>query len=366
MGGKGHRGRYRLHPLDIDMTARRAGAALNRSSFLIPLSAFDLAQGLSYPGNIAIADAFDMISGEWQAQLTAGLIAVDAVNLYNLLADQFVTFCGSKGCVELADVTTEHAYIWIHSAKLDGSPAAANTKFARRSAVKALYLTAYHLGLHDVNLAASVHLPSRAERYVAALTDGEIRQLMLVAPYRLGETRAPAILAMAMLGASTLEITNSRLCDFDFTEDQIWLHDGSTRSRNRWIPIDVSWARDSLLAHHRAMVEKFGPSPAGVTPFAYHGKATSPAKRQASVTNSLSKLMKTARVYRQGENRVESIREWAAFRIFDQTGSIQEVALRLGMSSLDRVANLLDHDWFEVAAQGIAPPDPSVPVTVVD
>ena len=366
MGGKVHRGRYRLHPLDVDVSARRAGAALNRSNFLIPLSAFDLAQGLRYPGDIPISAAFDMISGEWHAQLAAGLIAADAVTLYNRLADQFVTFCGSQGCVELADVTTEQAYLWIHSTNLDGSLAADNTKFARRSAVKAFYRTAYHLGLHDVNLAASVHLPSRAGRHVAALSDGEIRQMMLVAPYRLGETRAPAILAMAMLGASTLEITNSRLCDFDFAEDQIWIHDGSSRSRDRWIPIDMDWARESLLTHHRALVEKFGPSPAGTTPFAYHGKATSPAKRQVSVTNALSKLMKTARVYRQGENRVESIREWAAFRIFDETGSLQEVALRLGMSSLDRVAHILEHDWFEAAEVNVSPPDPSAPVTVAE
>ena len=109
MGGSGHRGRYRLHSLDDDVSARRAGAALNRSNFLIPLSAFDLAQGLRYPGNIPIADAFDAISSEWRAQLAVGLIAVDAVNLYNLLAHQFVTFCESQGCVELADVSTEHA-----------------------------------------------------------------------------------------------------------------------------------------------------------------------------------------------------------------------------------------------------------------
>lgn len=45
--------------------------------------------------------------------------------------------------------------------------------------------------------------------------------------------------------------------------------------------------------------------------------------------------------------RAESIREWLAARVFAQTGSLEAVAVRLGMSSLDTAAHLVGYDWVK-------------------
>ena len=70
-----------------------------------------------------------------------------------------------------------------------------------------------------------------------------------------------------------------------------------------------------------------------------------PGTRQAAIAQMLTSLMKRARLYREGENRVESIREWVAFRVFADTNSVEAVAQRLVMSSLDAAAHIVGYDW---------------------
>ena len=69
----------------------------------------------------------------------------------------------------------------------------------------------------------------------------------------------------------------------------------------------------------------------------------------------ITDLMKRAGLWEKGVTRVESIREWLAADIFEETGSIEQIAVRLGMASLDAAAHLVGYDW----QTALSCPDPA-------
>ena len=85
------------------------------------------------------------------------------------------------------------------------------------------------------------------------------------------------------------------------------------------------------------------------------GKPTTP--RQGSAGGMIIlRLLKFARVHQPGVTRAESIREWLALQVYAETGSLEEVARRLGMSSLDGAAHVVGHNWLTTDAHDRQPP----------
>ena len=48
-----------------------------------------------------------------------------------------------------------------------------------------------------------------------------------------------------------------------------------------------------------------------------------------------------------GRVRIASLNEYVAVRVYEETGSLMEVAVRLGMRSLDAAAHIVDPNWFD-------------------
>lgn len=63
-------------------------------------------------------------------------------------------------------------------------------------------------------------------------------------------------------------------------------------------------------------------------------------RQQASLGPVITGLLKSAGVHQPRVTRAESIREWLAARVFAATGSLEAVAVRLGMASLDTAAHV--------------------------
>lgn len=75
---------------------------------------------------------------------------------------------------------------------------------------------------------------------------------------------------------------------------------------------------------------------------AYTGSGARP---QAAATMVLGKVLRRAGLADEPGVRPASIRAWVGIRIFHETGSIEAVARRLGLRSLDATARLIGLDW---------------------
>jgi hypothetical protein len=67
----------------------------------------------------------------------------------------------------------------------------------------------------------------------------------------------------------------------------------------------------------------------------------------AATSNTLDGIFKDAGVKQPGRVRIASLNEYVACRVYEETGSLIEVAVRLGMRSLDAVAHIVDPNWFD-------------------
>lgn len=350
------------------MTRRRAGQARSRGKLEAPQGRFALRPSLSAPGEMPLAEALVLVEADWQRQAAAGTVSHEVVRCYVRDARSLVKYLPKRfGISAVREVTPNHVFEWMRVPKADGTPVSTNTRYGRRSAARAFFLTCICLGIFDVNPAESIAETERQSRYVHPLTDEQVKQLCRNAPFTLTETKTPAALALMLLGAGSRETAFVRVCDVDLVNDRVWVHDGGERFTPRWLPIDHDWARRALTARVKALAEAVvEPDALAVATVAYERgrkrSADSPDNRQAAISRTLTELMHKARVYRAGENRVESIREWAAARAFAQTSSVEAVAQRLGMASLDAAAHILGYDW--VSAKRIDCPPPLEPGAV--
>jgi hypothetical protein len=137
----------------------------------------------------------------------------------------------------------------------------------------------------------------------------------------------------------------------------VWVHDGGYRLRARWIPMEDDWCVDALTRRVKAVrsdpANEQTPDPWLV----YKPHPTKPTlnRQRAGGGPTITALLKSAGIYQPGVVRAESVREWLAVRVYAQTGRLEEVAVRLGMSSLDAAAHIVGLHWDEDLSLGDAP-----------
>ncbi|MFN8214780.1 MAG: hypothetical protein U0R27_14120 [Candidatus Nanopelagicales bacterium] len=301
-----------------------------------------------------------LISIDWSRQVAEETI--DEVVARNYLRDVewFLGWAGGRDCSELRDLDADLVLEWLHSPLPNGRPAAENTRGQRLSAMRALFNTCKKLGLWDVNPAATIHEYKPVERTVAPFSEDQIRQLKRVAAKRPTSTRRPAMLALILCGASLREAAAATIGDVDVANARVWLQGGSGWYEDRWVPIDDAWALEALTSRVNALrVLHASDSEVLSIPLVYRPRKAQPGKNNgaASLGVCLTKLMREARIYLPGRYRVESIREYVACRVFDETGSLEKAAVRLGTSSLDGIAHIVGYDW--AATQRLTFPPPS-------
>jgi integrase/recombinase XerC len=367
-------GRYPLHPdgrrnpgfrdnlddlSDAAVTRRRHGDPNFRGRLPIPTGFFALRADLTAPGAITMTEAVEVVVTEWERQRDLGVVTDAIVTIYTRSMRALALIMVSRGLTRVDEVTPNVLLMWCLMPKQGGQAVADNTSRARRSAARAFFDTAHVLGLTDLNPAKSVAFPDRKPRYVRPVTDAQIAHIQRTCRLTVDDTRHPASFALMMSGASSNEFIHTRVEDVDLTNGRVWTHDGGYRSHDRWIPLYDDWCVAAVARRLAAVRAQTGAATGDDIAKAWllhqpHPTRSNPARQGNAGNQLITRVLHATGLWQPGLTRAESIREWLAIKVFEETGSVGQVAERLGMSSLDGAAHLVDYDWLNDLA--LAPP----------
>lgn len=368
--GKGRRARP---DRDDPMSRGRAGEQRHRGSIAGPDGPFVLADGLTAPGALPLADAVDLVCADLNRQGVAGTITPATAYASVNSISRFGDYGRAQGVASLADVDQTLCELYVHShnspgyglIRIDGAPAPSqsSTKHGRRHSLRVLFKTARALGLDDRDPAADLTLPVRVLGSSVPATGEQVDRCKDASRTTLTETRFPCVLALFLAGQGTAELPYATGADVHLEARRVWSH-GGTKAIPRWVPLDdwqaemirrrIEWldanpAATPALAARRTLV--FAPTKDGVP---HHF-------RQAATANAIGQIMRRAGLSKVPGMGAKSLRQYVAKDIYDRTGSLAQVATRFGMVSLDAAADLIGLDWR--ADNTLAGP-PGVPTPV--
>lgn len=341
--------------------------------FLRSTGPFVLRAGLSAPGAVPLGDALTLVIADWDGQGASGGVDPETARVHGSYLRGFIGFCQALGAAAVADINSQMVCDWLSApSPRDGARPTVPVMDFRRSTVRTFFTTMYRLGLTDANPAAGVHVAPKPSRVVAPLTDSEVQALKDAADWDVlkgrradqfesGTSKSATAVALALLGAQGGEVGAVRVRDVDELKQAVWLHSGGDRHVDRWVPMDDPWCF-RVLSERRAFLwrEASRRTPAPIqaewldTPLCYSPskrsnlKSTEVSRRRAAGATILSQAMAHANVLRPGRNRVGSIADYVAIRVFRETKSVEAVAIRLGLTSLDTAADIVRYDWREI------------------
>jgi integrase/recombinase XerC len=246
------------------------------------------------------------------------------------------------------DITAEHAsrFVLAGISKPVGPqrPSAA-TMHLRRSALRLYFRTLRQIGVAVGDPTQDLVLPPRSCLAVRPLADDEIVVCRSFSLQTLTATRQPAAWALAEATARTSEIPHIVASDIDFANRRVWIH-GSSKAESRWGCLS-EWGATQLARRVGCLKNVAIEDPA----VAYEGRG-SEESAQASSCIAIAETLMRAGIGREPDVRPGSVVSWAGRRVFEETGSIEEVARRLGIRSLDRAARFIGWGWAPQPADG--------------
>lgn len=219
------------------------------------------------------------------------------------------------------------------------------TMHLRRSALRLYFQTLRQLGLLDGDPTMDVALPPRSCLAVRPLTDDEIVVCRSYSLQTLTATRQPAAWALAEATARTSEIHHILVSDLDFTNSRVRIH-GSSKAEPRWGLLS-EWGAIQLARRVGSLDKVLTGDPA----VAYEGSG-SEESGQVSSCIAIAETLTRAGIGREPDVRPGSVVAWAGRKVFEEAGSIEEVARRLGMRSLDRAARFIGWGWAPEPVDG--------------
>ena len=217
-------------------------------------------------------------------------------------------------------------------------PPSVATMHLRRSALRLYFRTLRQLGMCEGDPTIDLVLPPRSCLAVRPLTDDEIVVCRSFSLQTLTATRQPAAWALAEATARTSEIHHVLVSDLDLTNNRVWIH-GSSKAEARWGSLS-DWGATQLARRVGSLNDELTDDPAVV----YEGSG-SEESGQVSSCISVAETLTRAGIGKEPDVRPGSVVAWAGRRVFEETGSIEEVARRLGMRSLDRAARFIGWGW---------------------
>ena len=354
------------------MTKRRVGGPRVHGKIDKPRGSFRLAPGLTAPGALPVAEAVERVVADLERQELAGQVSRQSMLKMGPALRRFGAFAAVYGAESLADVDGHLCQKWCTAAKSNGrSPslpgrgkqASVASSNARKVLLHSFFTTCQAIGLTDRDPSVFVHLPPRTSRGYRPLTETEAEVCRKKAHQRVSATLLPASTGLALRGVTTAELAAIRVQDCYPEWGRVWAHGGGVRTAPRWVELDT-YAVDAVTArvsHHAARVD---PQDLPGTLLLYTPRTPDApdAKRQGATCMQLARVLKLAGLSRDVTIRPGSFAEYAATVLFAQTGSLPAVAAALGMSSLDAMADALQHDWrTEHAVAG--PPGVDTPKT---
>jgi integrase len=249
------------------------------------------------------------------------------------LIQGFANFLTASEVEAAAAISEAHACAFVRSLTRSGSEPSLATMHFRRSALRIFFRETKALGVLPMDLTSDIALPPRSYRDLRPLTDEEVGRGRSFAEGALGDPRYATAWALAEATARLPELGAVRRQDVDLEGGRVWIT-GSSKTRPRWSTL-TSWGIDQLERHVSAK-----PKPPRDHPLLLPGTGS-----RSSVHEFVASTLRHAGLSRKPGVRASSIPAWRGAKELANGASIDEVAVLLGMRSLDRVAAFIGFDW---------------------
>lgn len=263
---------------------------------------------------------------------------------------RYSTWLQARGTGSFTLVTPRMAEAFVLAHTREGAPPIVATTQARRTSLRLLYRTLRALGEEVGDPTLDLHLPPKGSKPARPLTDDEVALCRITAQLSLqrGAALRPVHWALGEATAISSEISKIRIRDLDTPRRPATVDlPGTIRHTARTVPL-TAWGARVLGAHASALLEA-GQRPDSL--LAYSGDATpGGATAQASACNTLRVLMDRAGLGTETDVRPASLRHWAARASYDQGAPIHQVAILLGVTSLDTAAENIHLQWRQPLA----------------
>jgi integrase len=279
----------------------------------------------------------DDLRGVFAAWRSSSELSTQSAGRMVELAGRFVAFAKqAHSCETLDDVDAGVVAGFVSATGTTGPPAVA-TQHLRRTAVRLLFRTARQLGLAEGDPTLDLVLAPRSSLRARPLHDIEMEACRSYTQRTLAETRLPAAWALAEATARTSELPHLRICDVDLDRARVWVW-GSPRCEPRWGQL-TNWGAAQL---GRRINDLGAGDPHRRLTYAGRGD---PVSAQASPCTAITKVLTLAGLGTEPDVGPMSVTGWAGQRILETTGRIEQVAVALGVRSLDRAAGLIAWNW---------------------
>ena len=293
----------------------------------------------------SLAETIAAVQVRWTRQRDYGEMSAQTFSKFTLLLTRFEHYATHCGATTLIDVSPALIEDFVNAHGHDrrgtiGRPAAA-TSHVRRSVLRMMFRTARELGLATTDPTLDVTLPPRTRGGARPLTEDEAIAIRCAADFIERPTRHAAAAALALAGGHSGEIGHLTVGDVDTMRRRVWMH-GSSKTDPRWCPLDTWGLR--VLAARIAHISANSADPRAM-PLAVSTRAGRDEQIQARVCVALTDLLKAIGLGARREIKPASVTAYAGAAEFARTGRVEDVALRLGLRSLDRAASVIQYRW---------------------
>lgn len=272
-------------------------------------------------------------------------VAVSTLQEFADVMDRFALFMErGLGVTDVEAVGQVEVETFVRSRRADGAKPSISHMHNRRTVCRYLFRRARELGLRTGDPTVAVDLPRRRPVHPRPLTEDEVRLCRSHAVFHPSDLRHPVAWALAEVTARTSEIPRVLVGNVDMASGSVRLP-GSPRSNARTVAF-TDWGliqiRRRLQAAESAPEELLLPMRSRTVP-------------RSTASMAVIEVLRAAGI-KAADVRPVSVAAWRAAREYAGGASIEQVAVLLGIPSLDRTAALIE---LPQKPGGSASPDPA-------
>jgi integrase/recombinase XerC len=272
--------------------------------------------------------------------LASAWLSTDQRTRVARVLEGFVHFCSNGfGIGLLGDVTAEVAASFVLATGPNQTLPSDQLVRLRRTTVRLLFRTARSEGFEVGDPTLDLAVPSRPARQTRPLTDEEVAVCRGASMWSLTDTRRSAAWALAEATCRTGELPFVRISDVDLKGSRVWLHDGR-RTAPRW-GLLTDWGLPQVERRLASLHTRVPDAQ-----LIYQGRNNLEGGRVSSSLAILDVLRRAGMADDPGV-RPSSISAWAGRQILAESGRIDVVAQRLGLTRLDTAADFIGWNWRE-------------------
>lgn len=235
------------------------------------------------------------------------------------------------------EIAPHHAEAFVHARSKSGSAPSVATMHLRRTALRLAFREARRHGILDVDPTSAITLPPRSHKTFRPLTDDEIELGRSFSRGSLRATREPAAWALSEAGARTSELPYVRIRDVDLGLGIVEIA-ASAKVAGRRASF-TAWGTTQLRRRIQEL-DAGGPD----TPLICQDLSNSNRARANAYASVHASLVRAGLRDEPGVCP-NSIVAWRGASAMAAGASIDQVALTLGIRSLDATAAFIGWAW---------------------